>query len=103
MRWPRGQLLYLESQDNYLVVVHLQDGAPNSRLIRSSLKRVEAMNVPGLVRCHRSFMVNLAQVRSCGGNQHGLKLHLPAVDQPIPASRAYARAILDALRAPLPA
>jgi DNA-binding LytR/AlgR family response regulator len=79
----------------------VQDGVRGSRLIRSSLKRVAAMNVPGLVRCHRSFMVNLAQVRSCEGNQHGLKLYLPAVDQPIPASRAYARAILDALGAPV--
>lgn len=92
-----GDLLYLESQDNYLEVVYLCDGQRRSRLIRSSLKRIEAMALPGLARCHRSFIVNLPQVRACHGNQHGLKLSLPTVDQPLPVSRAYTQPILEAL------
>ncbi|MEZ5460688.1 LytTR family DNA-binding domain-containing protein [Dokdonella sp.] len=92
-----GDLLYLESQDNYLEVVYLLNGERRSQLIRSSLKRVEAMDLPGLVRCHRSFMVNLLQVRACNGNQHGLKLSLTSVDQPLPVSRGYTAAILEAL------
>lgn len=92
-----GDLLYLESQDNYLEVVYLSNGERRSRLIRSSLKRIEAMDLPGLARCHRSFMVNLLQVRACHGNQHGLKLSLPGLVQPLPVSRAYTQAILAAL------
>jgi len=92
-----GDLLYLESQDNYLEVVYLENDARKSRLIRSSLKRIEAMAQPGLVRCHRSFMVNLFQVRACHGNQHGLKLSLAGLDQTLPVSRAYTQAVLDSL------
>lgn len=92
-----GDLLYLESQDNYLDVVYLSNGARRSKLIRSSLKRIEAMALPGLARCHRSFMVNLFQVRACHGNQHGLKLSLPGLDQTLPVSRAYTQAILESL------
>jgi len=90
-------LLYLESQDNYLEIFYLSNGQRRSQLIRSSLKRVEAMALPGLARCHRSFIVNLQQVRACHGNQHGLKLSLPGLDQPLPVSRAYTQAILSAL------
>jgi DNA-binding LytR/AlgR family response regulator len=95
------QLLYLESQDNYIAVVHLDNGVRRGVLIRSSLKRTEAtLDEPLLVRCHRSFIVNLQRVRSCHGNRHGLKLNLEGVDQPIPVSRAYTDTILRALGSP---
>lgn len=92
-----GDLLYLESQDNDLEVVFLRNGERQSQLIRSSLKRVEAMALPGLARCHRSFMVSLLQVRACNGNQHGLKLSLAGVNHPVPVSRGYTGAILEAM------
>ncbi len=93
----RGDLLYLESQDNYMDVVYLHDEERRSQLIRSSLKRIEAMNIPRLIRCHRSFMVNLDQVRNCHGNRHGLKLQLPGADRPVPVSRRYVEAVLSEL------
>lgn len=93
-------LLYLESQDNYIAVVLLDGGVRRSVLIRSSLKRIEAaVDEPMLMRCHRSFIVNLQRVRSCHGNRHGLKLSLEGADQPIPVSRAYTDGILRALGA----
>jgi hypothetical protein len=95
-----GNLLYLESQDNYLEVVYLRKDERHSQLIRSSLKRIEAMALPGLVRCHRSFIVNLLQVRACHGNRHGLKLSLPGIDLTVPVSRAYTQSVLDALGSP---
>lgn len=94
-----GDLLYLESQDNYLAVVYMDQRTRRTTLIRSSLKRIEALLVPQLVRCHRSFIVNLQRVVSCHGNQHGLKLHMEGVEQPIPVSRAYTRIVLEKLGA----
>ncbi len=95
-----GDLLYLESQDNYVTVVYLQQGRRQTRLLRSSLKRLEAMLPAICRRCHRSFVVNLAQVRACHGNQHGLKLHFAGGDETVPVSRAYAGPILAALGNP---
>jgi hypothetical protein len=95
-----GDLLYLRAEDNYLAIVTaVTGGPPRSRLIRSSLKRIEAMAIPDLVRCHRSYLVNLARVSQCHGNRHGLQLHLHGGDTPIPVSRAYTDAVLAALGA----
>jgi DNA-binding LytR/AlgR family response regulator len=94
------QLLYLESQDNYVAVIHMDQGVRRGTLIRSSLKRIEAaLDEPLLLRCHRSYIVNLQQVRACHGNRHGLKLSIEGADQPIPVSRAYTDSILRALGA----
>lgn len=99
------RLLYLESQDNYVAVVHMDQGVRRATLIRSSLKRIEAtLNEPLLPRCHRSFIVNLHRVRTCHGNRHGLKLSIEGAEKPIPVSRAYTDSILRALGAsPAPA
>lgn len=83
-------LLYLESQDNYVAVTWVEGGARRASLVRSSLKRLEEiLDEPLLVRCHRSFMVNMARVRGCRGNRHGLKLTLEGADRPVPVSRVY--------------
>jgi hypothetical protein len=94
-----GDLLYLESQDNYVTVVYLHEGELRSRLLRSSLKRLADRLPASCMRCHRSFIVNLAQVRTCHGNPQGLKLQLQCVEQPLPVSRSYAPAVLAALGA----
>jgi len=91
-------LLYLESQDNYVAVTWVEGGARRASLIRTSLKRLEEiLNEPLLMRCHRSFMVNLARVRGCRGNRHGLQLTLEGADRPVPVSRAWTGPILEKL------
>lgn len=91
-------LLYLESQDNYVGVNWVEEGAARAQLIRSSLKRLEdALDEPLLLRCHRSFIVNLARVRACQGNRHGLKLSLEGAERAIPVSRAYTETLLERL------
>jgi len=93
-------LLYLESQDNYVAVNWLEGSSRRANLVRSTLKHLEsALGEPMLVRCHRSFVVNLARVRGCEGNRHGLKLSLEGAPQKVPVSRAYTDLILDKLSA----
>jgi len=92
------KLLYLESQDNYVTVVFMQHDERQAVLIRSSLKRLEGgIDESTLIRCHRSFIVNLSRVRSCHGNRHGLKLGVDGTEHPIPVSRAYTGLILQKL------
>ena len=91
-------LLYLESQDNYVAVTWVEGGKRRASLIRSSLKRLEEiLDEPLMVRCHRSFIVNLARVRGCQGNRHGLQLTLEGADRLVPVSRAYTAAVLQKL------
>ena len=93
-------LLYLESQDNYVAVNRMEGSMRRASLVRSSLKRLEgSLDEPLLLRCHRSFIVNLGRVRGCQGNRHGLKLTLEGADRPVPVSRGYTEAILQQLGA----
>ncbi len=93
-------LLYLESEDNYVSICYMENQRARSHLIRSSLKRLEDLiEDPNLVRCHRSFIVNLSRVRSCRGNRHGLHLKLKGMDGIVPVSRKYTDAILTTLQA----
>ena len=91
-------LLYLESQDNYLAIVYLERGVRRTALVRTSLKRLESsLDEPVLVRCHRSFIVNLLRVRNCHGNRHGLKLGVDGADRSIPVSRSFTGSVLQKL------
>lgn len=93
-----SDLLYLESQDNYVAIVYMEQGVRRVALIRSSLKRLEAsLDEPVLIRCHRSYIVNLLRVRSCHGNRHGLKLGVDGAHHSIPVSRSFTAVVLQNL------
>lgn len=83
-------LLYIESSDNYSTVVFLKDEQIFKDLIRSSLTRLEGqIQVEYIVRCHRSFIVNLDKVLKVSGNAQGFKLHLKETDFIVPVARKY--------------
>jgi hypothetical protein len=81
--------LFATAADNYVELHYSANGATKKSLIRSSLNRVEEIvkSDPQLVRCHRAFLVNLAQVRNFSGNAQGLKLELNHTPELIPVSR----------------
>lgn len=94
-----ADVLYLESEDNYVNINYMENEVPRSHLIRSSLKRlVDLIDEPTLARCHRSFIVNLARVQSCRGNRHGLHLKLAGMSGIVPVSRKYTELILGRLQ-----
>ena len=87
---PLNQLLYLEDQDNYVAVFHLEGENVRKNLLRNTLKNMEAMfNELPVVRCHRSYLVNLANIKSIARKGHQLKLHLTNLSKPVSVSRSY--------------
>lgn len=83
-------LLYVESSDNYCTVVYQQGEKINKPLLRSSLSRLAGQfNQPRIVRCHRSYLVNLDRVERVTGNAQGYKLHLAGDTFTVPVSRQY--------------
>lgn len=84
-----AELLFIESADNYSDVV-LFNGAKKREVFRSSLRRIETqLQHPLIIRCHRTFIVNLEQVTNVEGNAAGYKLTLRHTDERIPVSRSY--------------
>lgn len=94
-------LLYIESADNYATFVYLERGTLRKALLRGTLKRFEEQlgGHAALLRCHRSFIVNLRQVRAVSGNAQGYRLALQHTDSPVPVARQYGPEVLRRLRA----
>ena len=96
---PTDALLFIESSDNYCTVVYLKDGQPVKPLLRSSLSRLEKQIArPHIVRCHRSYVINLNRVERVTGNAQGYKLHLLDGQFQIPVARQYNDTLIAELR-----
>lgn len=92
-------LLFIESTDNYCTFYYHCNSGISSVLIRTTLKAVlEQVKSADIVRCHRSFIVNLQMVKSAGGNAQGYRLVLQDRNFTVPVSRKYMselRRVLD--------
>jgi len=87
----RDNLLYVESADNYVDIWYLQKGAPTKLILRNSLKTIEKKLSPtNVVRCHRSYMVNLEQVKVIRRQKNGIFMEFGIENVPdIPVSEKY--------------
>ena len=94
-----NDLLFIESSENYATVVYLKQNTPTRALLRNTLSRLESQaNQPDVVRCHRSFVVNLNQIERVTGNAQGYKLHLVGGSFVVPVARQYNATIVTRLK-----
>ncbi|PKL77646.1 MAG: hypothetical protein CVV25_14045 [Ignavibacteriae bacterium HGW-Ignavibacteriae-4] len=84
-----SDLLFIKSADNYIEVYYLESDEVRNSMLRNTLKSVEEIfaNNENIIRCHKSYLVNLQYVKNVSGNAQGYKLHLDFTDIPIPVSR----------------
>ncbi len=88
-----GQLVFAESDSNY-VVFHLNvDNQIRKKTIRNSIGNIEQQlsAIPFFMRTHRAFIVNVKQVISQKGNTLGYRLKCNGIDTVIPVSRQKTR------------
>lgn len=85
------KFLYIASADNYANVHFWMDEGIKSVLIRNTLKNLtyKMIHYPMVVRCHRSYIINLNKVIKISGDAQGLKLHLKGVNEEILVGKAY--------------
>jgi DNA-binding LytR/AlgR family response regulator len=91
--FPAAAFLYAVSEGNY-VTFHLWSGERARRLTaRISINSVEEQLARhrGILRTHRSFIVNLRKVSSASGNSLGYRLKVPGAGEEIPVSRTHVR------------
>lgn len=93
-------ILYMESEGNYVNVHYRQDEKVTYKQIRSTIKQMEGtlQNHPMFIRCHRAFIVNINYISNAEGNAQGYQLTLSNVPLEIPVSRTYLKNIKDALQ-----
>ena len=94
-----ANFLYGKSQDNYVEMFFLENGQLNKFLMRCSLRNLSnTVNSPVIVRCHRSFIVNLLHVTVVKGGNHEMTLTLDPFDSVVPVSKSYRDSTLINLR-----
>lgn len=90
-------LLYIKGADNYLSIHYLDGNKIGSSLIRGSFKNIEDdMKQKGIIRCHRSYMVNRLHVRVFEKARDGFVVRLDtSTPIEIPVSRNYSQDVFE--------
>jgi DNA-binding LytR/AlgR family response regulator len=94
-------LYYLESEDNYINVHYKHNDKILSYLLRCKTSTIEkSLEGSGMVRCHRSYIVNTGKIRFMG-EEH--RMHFVTLDDEsikrIPVSKSYYPTLLSSLNA----
>ena len=94
-------LYYMESQDNYVKIYYENQGKLLSYMLRCRTKAIEEnLAETSMVRCHRSFMVNVMKINHIrkGGKARFIVLTNEAI-KPIPVSKSYFKNLIEKVEA----
>ena len=88
----RENLLLIESADNYVCVYYLNGGKTKKSMVRNTIGRIaEHLQGTRIVRCHRSYMINLDHAQIFHRDKEGVYIELGIEGVPdIPISKTYA-------------
>ncbi len=94
-----NQLICIKSEGNYLKVFFRVENEIKSKLIRNSIKSIEEQLIifKNIIRCHRSYIVNLDTVSKMSGNARNFNLHIEKIEFKIPVSRSFPKEIFKKL------
>jgi len=95
-----SDIFYIKAEGNYCLIVFFDKAIFKKRLIRSKLKEIEQIveKSNSLIRCHRSYIVNLKKVSDITGNAKGYILHLNKFNFKVPISRQLSKTLIDKIQ-----
>jgi len=87
----KEDLLYIEAADNYIIIHYLANLKPGRYMIRNTLKRIgQEMMDTSLVRIHRSYIVNIDNMKLIRKEKEGLIIGFDSPeDLTVPISKTY--------------
>lgn len=92
----RHDVIFAEAQDNYTMIHYLVEKKQQKKLLRLTLKNLEAQLANKiLIRCHKSYLINIMSISSISGNSNGYKLHIKDTDIQVPVSRSKGKEIIE--------
>lgn len=92
-------LYYIKAEDNYINVFYQRSGAIASYMLRCKMKTIEdnCLNSSSLMRCHRSYIVNIKKVSVLHNESDGFMLDFEREGlESIPVSKTYSQKVLEA-------
>lgn len=85
-------LLYVQADENYVSIHYCDGDRVKSYSLRSSMNAMEELLVRhGILRCHRSYLINPKHIKLLGKNKEGIvvaELDMPEA-QSVPVSASY--------------
>ncbi len=91
-------ILMLESTDNYVSVYYILENKVQRKLLRNTLKKLEnSLKEKSIIRCHRSFIVNIQNVELVEKEGKKLNIKLKQLEKRIPVSQKYSPLFLKFL------
>jgi hypothetical protein len=92
-------LYYIKAEDNYINVFYQRSGTLASYMLRCKMKTIEdnCVNISSLMRCHRSYIVNIKKVSVLHNESDGfiIDFEREGLDS-IPVSKTYSQKVLEA-------
>jgi len=85
-------LLFIRSANNYIEVFWKDGDSVKNQMVRCSMAYAEDLlkEYKFIVKCHRSYIVNIIHIDRFEGNLQGYKLFFENIDFPIPVSKSFA-------------
>ncbi|WP_312340099.1 LytTR family DNA-binding domain-containing protein [Sphingobacterium sp.] len=72
---PHNDFIFAKSMDNYCMIYYRKEDTVEKQMVRITLARLDQLlNTGTVVRCHRSYLVNLEKIIKKEGNTQGLLL-----------------------------
>ena len=92
----KENFLYIESAENYVVIWYLKNNLPRKQMMRMTMQRMaEQLQGTAVMRCHRSYLVNMDQVKVLRREKEGFFVEMGISGVPdLPVSKTYSDAIL---------
>jgi len=93
-------VLYIESDDNYVVVYFTKNQQLEKMMLRNTIKKLEVELLPyGIIRCHRSYMVNPINISRKEKTPKGFNLFFKKFEElVVPVSKSYTSELEKILR-----
>lgn len=95
-----ADLVVVEAQGNYCMF-YLADGSLISKkILHTTMKSLEEQlsEFSNIIRCHKSFMINIHHISKVSGNSRGYLLHFADDMESIPVSRGYQKEVMSLVR-----
>ena len=90
-----NDFLCIKSMGNYATLYFFKENQLKREIIRTTMKKIEddILECKNIIRCHKSYFVNLNKISTTSGNARALYLHINELDFLIPVSRNFSKEI----------
>lgn len=94
-----ADLMYIKGADNYITVYYKDGQKLSSVMIRNTMKQAEIDLKPqGIIRCHKSYMVNTKHIKTLERKDGGVMIRLEApLPLQIPITKSYVKDVYELL------